>query len=270
MSNQVINKAPVLYGTGAFYNGSIMKYICSYIMLFFALLGISACVDMVSLNQHGVGFDEISSAERIMTKSASSSDVDAYLLIEDGYLEMTDNQYRLNISRKEAKELGYSVDGYDALSALIDSINEKLQKRIKEWENDPEITSYEITDCTYSVNVSEPQISLASLQTRSEQDVVMPSGYLTSADASHSYAQINGPEEMAKIGGTCFSDPEGYHVCHMVETRNGFTVNSATRFGYGYLEVRANNICTLHYDVLNTTFDSYTWRGLKSSDGIIF
>lgn len=192
------------------------------------------------------------------------------MLIEDGYLEMTDNQYRLTLSRKEAKELGYSVDGYDALCDLIDNTNAKLQKRIKEWENDPEITSYEITDCTYSENVSEPQISLASLQTRSEQDVVMPSGYLTSADASHSYAQVNGPKEMTKIGGTCFSDPEGYHVCHMVEMRNGLTVNSATRFGYGYLEVRASNICTLHYDVQNALFGSYTWSGMTSDSGTLF
>lgn len=270
MSNRVINKAPVLYGTGAFYNGSIMKYICSYIMLFFALLGISACVDMVSLNQHGVGFDEISSAERIMTKSASSSDVDAYLLIEDGYLEMTDNQYHLTLSRTDARKLGYSVDGYNVLSELIDEINAMLCERIKEWENNPEITTYEITDYTYSDMVEEPQLSLASLQTRSEQEVVMPSGYLTSTDVSHSYVEINGPKEMAKIGGTCFSDPEGYHICHMVETRVGFTVNSATRFGYGYLEVPANSMCTLHYSSLNAVFGSYTWRGLKASDGIIF
>ena len=154
-------------------------------------------------------FEELSMMESpkhhgmVLTKSLQETEYEALKIIEAGYIEFDNYQYRLKISLEEAIELGYSLDSYNYMDAQLHLENEQILQDIANWENDPNINEWHIDDCTYSTTSI---VVLPSLKTRQEQTVTMPSGSISATLGVPGGVSIFAPNGMKGINGHCFSN----------------------------------------------------------------
>lgn len=117
----------------------------------------------------------ISTKTHLIQSEEVSLEKEALSILEDGYVGMCNNQYYIAISISEAERLGYSPEAYDLLSYNLEMGNEMLKALVADWESDPTISSYSISDFTGREVEIVPVAH--SLKSRSE-NVTLPSGIL--------------------------------------------------------------------------------------------
>lgn len=141
--------------------------------------------------------------EHVATKSSQSFEeieLEAYDIVEAGFVQMINNRYVIQLSKSEAIDMGYSVEAYELLAYHLELGNDMIAKLIKEWELDPTISSYSIFDFTgKDVEISDTAYSLKS---RSES-IALPSGVLRSSGQEVVETRTYFPHEATHILADC-------------------------------------------------------------------
>ena len=232
-----------------------------FISLIFACIFSSACSDSFSETYYNQSFK----TDYSLTKSLmSDTQVDAYRLIEDGYIEMVDYQYRIKINESEACELGYSILGYRELQSSLDEANKMLDALILSYESDSTVYSYTITDCTYGKVNIEPVIGIPSVKTSQEGiHIPKPEGRFDVSDNRPYSATFFAPYNMTGVIGECYCKSAPFGINTLSTKTMGMVYTGACVYvGTITLDVAASNTnVTVTYQTTDSNGGICNWRG---------
>lgn len=212
-------------------------------------------------NKNGVA--EIRKEQQVVVfKSTDAYQSAAFEIIKSGYLEFYGNEYSIALTLEEAMGLGYSAESYRFLESQLILANQFISQQISHWENDPDVVTYEIVDCTYDSSDDYP---VNYCETRAT--VQMPSGVIEATTAGNSTppVQVLAPHEMIGVTGHCFS-PVAPVPVHIVTTDFGGSLKSKTRVLNGNITVEIGCSGTygrIQYMPSDSYGGTFGWHGIS-------